>query len=939
MKFDRNELLIGLVMALFAMLLYANTVPNLYALDDELVTIDHRLTSQGISAIPEIFSSHYFDNQVGNKYEYRPVVLATFAIEHTFVTSPHVSHFINLLLYGLTAFLLFSTIRSIWPQVAWPFAALVTTLFIAHPLHTEVVASIKNRDEILAFLGGILSIRFAFSFIRKENWLHYVLFIFFFLFGIMSKRSVLGYVILLPLAVMWFNQVKVKHIILIAAPLAFVFVLFSPNSSDLINWLIGIGFVLFPITVNFLFFQNGGYLTNYAGRNRTVTKKVKEEVKKTEVPPTEAKELGPLFATIFAGIAAVSVLLLFFGYSWFYFGGLIALGLLTIALKQHRKDVYFVGYFVLALIAAFYYRDVLSTALAFMWLVLNLLERPKAERGKYFAMLAILVAIQFLMFFDDLGGIIIGQAYTLLLLWLWLKYFEGKKWWWVPYVFVVGMSYMVFRQEQDFKVIGTLVSVAVLMFAYTRKKDLRAVKIASMLLVPVSLFVFSFSNLSGGLIRYETHPFVEQILKDKKPAQMTEDGYVDQQGIVPAAGRELDFVENPLVEESDKTVVAATALATMGYYVKLLVFPKTLMYYYGFNEFSVYKLSDVLPWVVLVCYIALILFAFLKAGKWPILTFGIMYLLLSLLFISNLGVLVAGGIAERLVYVGSFGFAIVLAWGLFKLFKLDLDAAFPAVKAKPILLVLVLAITGLYTARTVVRNQNWHDRFTLFSHDIEDMSESAKGNQLLGFTYMNMGLEDPNSGMKYYQLAEKYYKKAISLRPEFHIAVFNLGNMYAYLDRCDLAMPWLDKSLKLEPYFPDANFAYANCLVQKGDFTKAEEHYLRVKRERPGLLNLYVNLSAMYFNMGDNEKAINTNLEALNVDPRFSPALINIGKVYYGSGMFKEAVQYFERAYALEPNDVNLILVLADIYQQFGDTARADFYIQQARRLGADPNF
>lgn len=938
MKLNRNELIVGLVLALFAMLLYANTVPNFYALDDELVTMDHRLTSQGISAIPEIFTSHYFDNQVGNKYEYRPIVLATFAIEHQFVSSPHVSHFINLLLYGLTAFLLFSTIRSIWPQVAWPFAALVTSLFVVHPLHTEVVASIKNRDEILAFVGGILSIRFAFSFIRKENWLHYVLFIFFFLFGIMSKRSVLGYVILLPLAVMWFERLSVKQIVLIAAPLAFIFVLFSPNSSDLINWLIGIGFVLFPIVVNFLFFQNGGFITNYTKGAGTETKSV-GGVEERRPSSAEAKDLGSFFATVFIGIAAVSAILLFFGYTWLYFAGLCGLGILTLALKQHRKDAYFVGYFVLALIAAFYYRDVLSTALAFMWLVVNLMQRPKQERGKYFAMLAILVAIQFLMFFDDLGGVIIGQSYTLLLLWLWLKYFAGKKWWWAPYVFIVGMSYMVFRQEQDFNVIGALVSIAVLMFAYTRKMDLKAVKVASMLLVPISLFVFSFYYLGGGLIKYETHPFVEQVLKQKEPVQMTADGYVDQQGFVPAAGRELDFVENPLVGEEDKTVLFATALATMGQYVKLLVFPKTLIYYYGFDEFSVYRFNNVLPWAVLVLYVLLLLFAFLKAKKWPILTFGIMYLLLSLLFISNLGVLVAGGIAERLVYVGSFGFVVVMAWGLFKLFKLDLDAEPGEVKAKPILLVIALCVTGLYSVRTVVRNADWKDRFTLFSHDIEDMSESAKGNQLMGFTYMNMGIDDPSSGMKYYQLAEKYYKKAIELRPEFHIAVFNLGNMYAYLERCDLAMPWLEKSLVLEPYFPDANFAYASCLEQSGNFKKAEEHYLRVKQERPGYLVLYTNLSFLYYKMGDNEKSINTNLEALKINPQFSPALINIGQTYYGLGRLPEAAQYLEKAYPLEPNDVNLILLLADIYQQMGDTSRSEFYMQQARKLGAKPDF
>lgn len=936
MKKNRNELIVGLVLAVFALLLYANTFNNGYALDDELVTIDHRLTSQGISAIPEIFTSHYFDNQVGNKYEYRPIVLATFAIEHHFTINPTVSHVINALLYALTAFLLFASLRSMWPQVAWPFAALVTALFIAHPLHTEVVASIKNRDEILAFIGGILSIRFAFSFVRKQNWLYYILFIFFFLFGIMSKRSVLGFVILVPLAVLWFNTVNIRQIALVAAPLAFVFVLFSPNSSDLVNWLIGIGFVLFPIVINFLFFQDGGIVNNWKALATSIRSGNSDRSKGTKQASEVVVNAKPLFATFFAGIAVVSIMLLFFGYPWFYFGGLIALGVLTLALKQHKSDVFFIAYFVVALAAAFYFRNILATALGFMWLVINIIERPKEKKGMYLGMLAILIAVQCLMLFDDIAGVIVGQLYTLFILFVSFRFFVGKpKRWWVPYAALLALAFIAFHQGHDLVIMSTMISVAVLIFSYARLGGFVATKVAAMVLLPVTLFVFSLYVVPTGLIRYQTHPMVQQLLDKQKEVTVTPEGYVDQQGIVPAAGRELDFVENPLVGEKDKTVIAATALMTMGRYVQLLVFPKTLIYYYGFDEFSKHTIAEPLPWVILALYFSLLLFAFLKARKWPVLTFGIMYLLFSLLFISNLGVLVAGGLAERLAYVGSLGFAIVVAWLLFKLFKLAKDAPIGLVRSKPVLLGLVVVVLGAYSVRTFVRNQDWKDRLTLFSTDIENMSESAKGNQLMGFTYMDMGFNDPNGGMEYFKLAEKYYKKAIQLRPEFHIAVFNLGNMYAYLERCDLAMPWLEKSLKLEPYFPDANFAYASCLEQQGDLVKAEEHYLRVKQERPQYLVLYTNLSFLYYKMGDNEKSIKTNLEALRYDPNYSPALINIGQTYYGLGQLAEAAKYLERAYPLAPNDVNMLLLLADIYQQMGNMQKSEFYLKQAQKLGA----
>ena len=86
----------------FTFLVFANSVFNNYNMDDELVTQNHRLTSQGIKAIPEILASPYYSDERGNKYEYRPVVLISFALEHELLgENPHISHFINLLLYAL----------------------------------------------------------------------------------------------------------------------------------------------------------------------------------------------------------------------------------------------------------------------------------------------------------------------------------------------------------------------------------------------------------------------------------------------------------------------------------------------------------------------------------------------------------------------------------------------------------------------------------------------------------------------------------------------------------------------------------------------------------------------------------------------------------------------------------------------------------------------
>src|SRR5579863_8638563 len=70
---------------LLAFLAYANTCFNDYNLDDELVTRNHVLSSQGVNIdnLQKIFSEPYYKDNMGYSYGYRPLTLLSFAIEHS----------------------------------------------------------------------------------------------------------------------------------------------------------------------------------------------------------------------------------------------------------------------------------------------------------------------------------------------------------------------------------------------------------------------------------------------------------------------------------------------------------------------------------------------------------------------------------------------------------------------------------------------------------------------------------------------------------------------------------------------------------------------------------------------------------------------------------------------------------------------------------------
>ncbi len=201
------------IILIFTFLFYGNSIKNNYSFSDYYIVNEQ--TTKGISAIPEIFTSRYFSQNKIN-YGYRPIVKATFALEHSlFGKSPHISHFINVLLFALLGILLFSALKYIFSNINEHYLLLVVLLFIAHPTQTEIVASLKNRDEIIAFLFGIISIKNIFRYLNEHR-LKYLFFSFLYLvIGYYSKSTISILFAILPLLLYFSNNVSLKKGLLI----------------------------------------------------------------------------------------------------------------------------------------------------------------------------------------------------------------------------------------------------------------------------------------------------------------------------------------------------------------------------------------------------------------------------------------------------------------------------------------------------------------------------------------------------------------------------------------------------------------------------------------------------------------------------------------------------------------------------------------------------
>ncbi len=213
----RLKIWLGLIIAAFAFVLYAQSISFSYTLDDGTVIRENKVTRKGISAIPTIIKNGYwYGFNDSHDAAYRPTSLVMFAIEYQiFDDNPHVSHLINILLYALSCWLLFQLLCKLFENQNLLFPFICGLLYVAHPIHTEVVDSIKSRDEILCFLFALLTISSVLKYVSKNSIVYLVVALVCFFLSLLSKESGTSYLIIIPLLVYVFTKTDLKKIMLV----------------------------------------------------------------------------------------------------------------------------------------------------------------------------------------------------------------------------------------------------------------------------------------------------------------------------------------------------------------------------------------------------------------------------------------------------------------------------------------------------------------------------------------------------------------------------------------------------------------------------------------------------------------------------------------------------------------------------------------------------
>lgn len=937
-----NVNMAALAVFLFSFFLYANSIFNDYNMDDELVTRNHRLTSKGISAIPEILTSPYYQDNAGYEYEYRPMVLITFAIEKSFIgEGPKRSHFINVLMYSFMCTFLFLLLRKLFSTYNVLFPLLVTLVFAAHPMHTEVVASIKNRDEILALFFGLGAIWFALKYAEYKAIWQLGLVPVMLLFAMLSKSTAITFLVLVPLVLVLFSTASI-WVVLLVTTLLLPPALILARLYTVVQ-LLSLSSAVYLVVVALYSLKNWGYLVQSV-KDTVANLKSKPEVVDSPVPAAEEVSFAfvklPLvflpFMLIYIAGTALSAWGIYLADAWLAIIPLLVLVGIYLLAKRGMQlllslPIALLGVALVARLGAGAYPFFEAFVLGF--LAMLILDKNKRFNAIGWAVYVVYVGVSVALLHQTLfvGLLVFIGIFNRRLITVSLVFMVLTVAW--------GVYDSVSAGQFKMKYIGYPVLYAIFAALYfNRGKYLQKVLV---FVLPISAFVYySTHSIDNYRPAASAFDYAYTNLRDAEAPDLTP--------VNP--NRELIYHEWPFDGSESVGTRLGTAFMLLGRYLRMTFVPYPMSFYYGYPYLDKVGMSNPGSIVSLLLHLVLLGIALFYVRGKPIIAFGILFYLVSISPYSGLLVPVPGIMADRFLLVPSIGFALLFVYLLSVLFKNVLseeNVSFANMPSgfKGALVVILLAYSGL----TIARNQDWENHVQLFSKDIKVVPNSAQGQYLLGVHLFRAAAaqNDIQKRMALSEQAIEHYKQTTRLYAPFMNPWYDIGNTYTLLgeqyaslgdkrkgSQCfDSAMVYYENAVRIKPDFTKPYFTMGRLEQSRGNLSKAVEYYEKYVERFPDQLDAASNLSYTYFMLKQYDKAIGVNMRYLARNPNTYEPIVNIGKTYLEQNMVDSALVYFEKAYDMNRNNATMVKFMYDLSTRKGDAKRMEYYGRELNRV------
>ncbi|KAL7871094.1 hypothetical protein SRHO_G00085910 [Serrasalmus rhombeus] len=314
-----------------------------------------------------------------------------------------------------------------------------------------------------------------------------------------------------------------------------------------------------------------------------------------------------------------------------------------------------------------------------------------------------------------------------------------------------------------------------------------------------------------------------------------------------------------------------------------------------------------------------------------VVVFSLGLLAIPFLPATNLFFYVGFVVAERVLYIPSMGFCLLVAVGVRALW-----VRLRRSSSRTLVLACSGALVLLFGVKTVLRNQDWHNEEMLYKSGITVNPAKAWGN--LGNVLKNQGKMAE---------AERAYRNALYYRRNMADMLYNLGLLLQENNKFSEALHYYKLAIGSRPTLASAYLNTGIILMNQGRLDEAKRTFLTCAdipdenlkdphAHKSSVTSCLYNLGKLLHEQGHQEEALSVYKEAIQKMPRqFAPqSLYNMmGEAYMRLNKLSEAEHWYRESLRAKPDHIPAHLTYGKLLAMTGQKTEAEKYFLKAIQL------
>ena len=226
-----------IILVVISCIVYTNTLYNGYVLDDSMMIGENTFVVKGMKGISQLLTTPHLEGYTHTQKDtYRPLSLVMFAIEYQFFGPNTVTgHLFNVVVFAACVLMLFLFLNNLFDGERMALTFIAALLFAVHPIHTEVVANIKSRDELLCFFFSFLSLNIFINYAREGKLAQLISGALCLFLSVLSKETSVTFIVIIPLIFFFYRNENRKRSVIITLSTVVTLALFVIIRTIIIN--------------------------------------------------------------------------------------------------------------------------------------------------------------------------------------------------------------------------------------------------------------------------------------------------------------------------------------------------------------------------------------------------------------------------------------------------------------------------------------------------------------------------------------------------------------------------------------------------------------------------------------------------------------------------------------------------------------------------------